>query len=88
MYANLLASCLGRLVIEMSIGCRLWAENVGDVLDLRCDLREQRQPLRSNRLLQISKASNVAARMGQTLNEALVDGFGDKDASPKLRRTS
>jgi hypothetical protein len=50
--------------------------------------QQQRQPLRSNRPLQISKASNVAARMGQTLNEALVDGFGDKDASPKLRRTS
>jgi hypothetical protein len=31
--AYLLAGCLGRLVIEMGIGCRLWAEDVGDVLE-------------------------------------------------------
>ena len=26
----------------------------------------------------VGKAGNIAARMGQTLNEALVDRFGDK----------
>jgi hypothetical protein len=44
---------------------------------------EQRQPLRSDRPLEISKASNVASRMGQTLNEALVHRFGDQNENDR-----
>ena len=53
------------LVIEMGIRRRLWAKNVGDVLDAGRDLREQRQPFRSDRPFEIRKSGNVAAWMGR-----------------------